>query len=164
MTSELEAGRHLTDQQVSLYLRDGYVVVKKHLSEKVVNGLIKSLKALEAKVPLKQSPFKSQVKGSAKPLIESAHQVVGFSAGPKAPIQQIGHNLHGLVPEFERLCYHDDVYAVARDLGVVKPAIVQSKVVCKPARHGWKVPIHSDEQYIYTDPLSGFGLWWALDR
>jgi phytanoyl-CoA hydroxylase len=34
----------------------------------------------------------------------------------------------------------------------------------KPKRSGVKVPLHSDQQYIFTNPSSGIAIWIALDQ
>jgi len=151
-------------QAVDHYKLHGYAIIKSHLSQETVDEIKKTVNHLESKVVCVPSPFKSQKKGSAKHLIQSAHQVVGFSAGPKKPIQQIGHNLHGMVDVISSLCYGDKVWSLCKALSIKDPRIVQSKFVLKPANHGWRVPAHTDEQFIFTRPLSGAGFWWALDR
>mmetsp|Transcript_9226 Transcript_9226/g.22665 ORF Transcript_9226/g.22665 Transcript_9226/m.22665 type:complete len:326 (-) Transcript_9226:122-1099(-) len=156
-------GRFLSTEQVQNYFADGYLVVPSFWDEKEVSGVLDTVRDLEQKVRRVPSPFKSQVANSAKDLIESAHQVVGFSAGSNSPVQQIGHNLHELVPSIRALCYSDTIWKLCVDLGIKNPMIVQSKFVMKPKQHGWRVPVHTDEQFIFTNPISGFGLWWALE-
>mmetsp|Transcript_29233 Transcript_29233/g.47482 ORF Transcript_29233/g.47482 Transcript_29233/m.47482 type:complete len:425 (+) Transcript_29233:50-1324(+) len=154
----------LSEEQIRAYQRDGFLVLKAFWGEAIIQELIQCIEELEKNVKRVKSPFKSQQKNSARDLIDSAHQVVGFGAGGKAPIQQIGHCLHRMVPSFRKHSYCDEIWKLCRALDVSNPQIVQSKVVLKPKAHGWRVPVHSDEQFIYTSPLSGFGLWWALDR
>jgi len=151
-------------QAVEHYELHGYAILRNHLSQETVEKIKHQISQLESKVVCVPSPFKSQKVGSAKHLVESAHQVVGFSSGPKKPIQQIGHNLHGMVGDIASLCYSDKVWSICKALSIDDPRIVQSKVVLKPANHGWRVPAHTDEQFIFTRPLSGAGLWWAVDR
>ena len=43
------------------------------------------------------------------------------------------------------------------------PTVVQTKAVLKPAKTGSRVPPHTDDQYIFTKPISGLALWIALD-
>mmetsp|Transcript_9454 Transcript_9454/g.13180 ORF Transcript_9454/g.13180 Transcript_9454/m.13180 type:complete len:337 (-) Transcript_9454:123-1133(-) len=155
--------KEISKQDVETYETQGYLLIRSFWSKEKAESLLASIQELESKVERVKSPFKSQKKNSARDLIESAHKVVGFSAGKKSPIQQIGHCLHRLVPEFEKASHSEEVWNLCKALGVRNPRIVQSKAVLKPKHHGWRVPVHSDEQFIYTNPLSGFGLWWALD-
>lgn len=146
------------------YLKHGFVVISGHLDPATVRGLLSCVASLESSVRAVKSPFKSQTKGSASELIESAHGVVGFGSGGGAPLQQIGHLLHGRVAAVRDVCRGAAVRSLCRALGLDSPRVVQSKFVLKPPRVGWRVPVHSDEQFIFTNPLSGFGLWWALDE
>lgn len=55
-----------------------------------------------------------------------------------------------------------DLHAIAKDLGVHKdPLVLQSMIICKQPCIGGKVPIHDDSTFLYTDPPTALGFWYA---
>jgi phytanoyl-CoA hydroxylase len=53
--------------------------------------------------------------------------------------------------------------AIARDLGFRDPRVLQSMVICKQPEIGGAVPPHQDSTFLYTDPPSAVGWWYALE-
>ncbi|KAI1178630.1 hypothetical protein F4777DRAFT_80215 [Nemania sp. FL0916] len=53
--------------------------------------------------------------------------------------------------------------AVARALGFRDPRCLQSMVICKQPEIGGAVPPHQDSVFLYTDPPSAVGFWYALE-
>lgn len=53
--------------------------------------------------------------------------------------------------------------AIARSLGFQDPRALQSMVICKQPRIGGAVPPHQDSTFLYTDPPSAVGFWYALE-
>lgn len=51
---------------------------------------------------------------------------------------------------------------MARSLGFVDPRVLQSMVICKQPSIGGAVPSHRDSEFLYTDPPSAVGWWYAL--
>ncbi|KAI0861643.1 phytanoyl-CoA dioxygenase [Xylaria cubensis] len=105
---------------------------------------------------------------------------------PKArAINKIGHYLHALSPPFASLLdptLNPDLQgagtsvgsvavghieshpaAVARALGFRDPRVLQSMVICKQPEIGGAVPPHQDSTFLYTDPPSAVGFWYALE-
>ncbi|KAK4168089.1 phytanoyl-CoA dioxygenase [Cladorrhinum sp. PSN259] len=92
-------------------------------------------------------------------------------------INKIGHYLHALSPPFAKLLGRDDETdprgfirdlkarpaEVARDLGFKDPRCLQSMVICKQPEIGAAVPPHQDSTFLYTDPPSAVGFWYALE-
>ncbi|KAK3493875.1 phytanoyl-CoA dioxygenase [Neurospora crassa] len=91
-------------------------------------------------------------------------------------INKIGHYLHGLNPAFASLLatspddergWVQDLKArpaaVARDLGFKDPRCLQSMVICKQPEIGGAVPPHQDSTFLYTNPPSAVGFWYALE-
>jgi phytanoyl-CoA hydroxylase len=52
---------------------------------------------------------------------------------------------------------------VVRRVGFDDPAIIQSMYIFKPPRIGGEVVCHQDSTYIYTEPESCVGFWFALE-
>lgn len=78
-------------------------------------------------------------------------------------LNKMGHAMHDLDPVFDRFSRTPELAALARRLGFCKPAIIQSMYIFKPPRIGGEVVSHQDSTYIYTEPESCVGFWFALE-
>lgn len=78
-------------------------------------------------------------------------------------VNKIGHALHDLMEVFEKYSYQKAMLAIAQDLGLRRPQIVQSQYIFKQAEIGAKVNPHTDSTFIYTQPTSCLGAWLALE-
>lgn len=82
---------------------------------------------------------------------------------PRTSLNKIGHALHDLDPVFERFSRAPDLARVARDLGVKKPLLLQSMYIFKHPGIGGEVGCHQDATFLYTEPSTVLGLWFALE-
>ena len=71
--------------------------------------------------------------------------------------------MHDLDPEFDRFSRTPELAAVAACLGFKDPVIIQSMYIFKPPRIGAEVVCHQDSTFIYTEPESCVGFWFALE-
>ena len=78
-------------------------------------------------------------------------------------INKIGHAQHDLDPVFEQFSYTDDLASVARDIGMADALALQSMYIFKQPGIGGEVACHQDGTFLYTDPLSVTGFWFALE-
>jgi phytanoyl-CoA hydroxylase len=78
-------------------------------------------------------------------------------------INKIGHNLHNLDKDFQRISYSPEVKAILKSLNYKRPVAVQSMYIFKQPSIGGEVSPHQDGTYLYTEPQSVTGLWWALE-
>lgn len=78
-------------------------------------------------------------------------------------INKIGHAMHDLDPTFRKHSRSEQVAEVLRDLGYRHPQPVQSMYILKAPFIGGEVVPHQDSTFIYTEPLTCVGLWWALE-
>jgi phytanoyl-CoA hydroxylase len=78
-------------------------------------------------------------------------------------LNKIGHAMHDLDPEFESFSYKPELAAITGALGFRDPAIIQSMYILKPPRIGGEVVCHQDSTYLYTEPESCVGFWFALE-
>jgi len=78
-------------------------------------------------------------------------------------LNKMGHAMHDLDPVFDRFSRSPELDQVAKGLGIVEPAIIQSMYLFKPPRIGAEVVCHQDSTYIYTEPESCIGFWFALE-
>jgi len=78
-------------------------------------------------------------------------------------LNKIGHALHDLEPIFDTFSRTPELAALVRDIGFEDPAIIQSMYIFKPPHIGGEVVCHQDSTYIYTEPESCVGFWFALE-
>jgi len=78
-------------------------------------------------------------------------------------LNKMGHAMHDLDSVFDRFSRSSRLAKVARSLGFEDPAIIQSMYIFKPPRIGGEVVCHQDSTYIYTEPESCIGFWFALE-
>lgn len=95
---------------------------------------------------------------------EDAFNEAGELAKPKEKaINKIGHYLHELNPAFKRASLSSRNAAIAKSLEFKDPRVLQSMVICKQPEIGGRVPPHQDSTFLYTDPPSAVGFWYALE-
>lgn len=106
--------------------------------------------------------FRTELMGSG-----DAFDSQGTLTVPKAQaINKIGHYLHALSSPFAALLSPSSTHspgAIARSLGFRDPRCLQSMLICKQAHIGAAVPPHQDSTFLYTDPPSAVGFWYALE-
>jgi len=78
-------------------------------------------------------------------------------------LNKIGHAMHDLDPVFDEFSRTPELAEIARRIGFDDPAIVQSMYIFKPPHIGGEVVCHQDSTYIYTEPESCVGFWFALE-
>ena len=77
-------------------------------------------------------------------------------------INKIGHALHDLDPRFDEFSRAPAVQGLVAQLGMNDPLVLQSMYIFKQPYIGGEVTVHQDATYLYTEPMSVVGLWWAL--
>jgi len=78
-------------------------------------------------------------------------------------LNKMGHAMHDLDPVFDRFSHGPELAEIAKRLGFSRPALIQSMYIFKPPRIGGEVVCHQDSTYIYTEPESCVGFWFALE-
>jgi phytanoyl-CoA hydroxylase len=78
-------------------------------------------------------------------------------------LNKIGHAMHDLDPVFDAFSRTAKLEAVVDSLGYENPVILQSMYILKPPRIGGEVYCHQDSTFLYTEPESCTGLWFALE-
>lgn len=78
-------------------------------------------------------------------------------------INKIGHALHDLDPRFEAFSRTPELAALAQELGMKQPLLLQSMYIFKQPHIGGEVNSHQDSTFLYTDPLTCLGFWFALE-
>ncbi len=78
-------------------------------------------------------------------------------------LNKMGHAMHDLDPVFDAFSHTQELAEIARRLRFEDPAIIQSMYIFKPPRIGGEVVCHQDSTYLYTEPESCVGFWFALE-
>ena len=78
-------------------------------------------------------------------------------------LNKLGHAMHDLDPVFDNFSRTPELAALVSDLGFVDPLLLQSMVIFKPPHIGGEVICHCDHSFLWTEPQTVAGLWFALD-
>jgi phytanoyl-CoA hydroxylase len=78
-------------------------------------------------------------------------------------INKIGHAMHDLDPVFERFSYTPELAGVAADIGLADALALQSMYIFKQPHIGGEVGCHQDATFLYTDPMTVTGFWFAIE-
>ena len=78
-------------------------------------------------------------------------------------LNKMGHAMHDLDPVFDAFSRTPELAALVESLGFEQPGIIQSMYIFKPPRIGGEVICHQDSTFIYTEPESCIGFWFALE-
>jgi len=78
-------------------------------------------------------------------------------------LNKLGHAMHDLDPVFDAFSRTPELAAVAADLGMREPLLLQSMYIFKQPRIGGEVVCHTDHTYLWTEPPSVAGFWFAID-
>ncbi|MES2430370.1 MAG: phytanoyl-CoA dioxygenase family protein [Bacteroidota bacterium] len=78
-------------------------------------------------------------------------------------LNKIGHGLHDLDEVFNSFTRSPQMKKLAADLQLNDYLIIQSMMIFKHAKIGGVVDIHQDSTFLYTEPDSCIGFWFALE-
>ena len=78
-------------------------------------------------------------------------------------LNKMGHAMHDLDPVFDAFSRTAKLAATVASLGYEDPVILQSMYIFKPPHIGGEVYCHQDSTFLYTEPESCTGFWFALE-
>jgi phytanoyl-CoA hydroxylase len=78
-------------------------------------------------------------------------------------LNKLGHAMHDLDPVFDSFSRTPELAAVASDIEMHEPLLLQSMYIFKQPRIGGEVACHTDHTYLWTEPRSVVGFWFAID-
>jgi phytanoyl-CoA hydroxylase len=94
---------------------------------------------------------------------EALHPDGRLAVDPARAVNKIGHALHDLDPVFDAVSRDPRLARLCHDLGLAAPLLLQSMYIFKQPRIGGEVVCHQDATFLYTEPPSVVGLWFALE-
>ena len=173
----------LSPEQLEAWERDGFLVLERFWDEETVSRLrrridkiVDELDVENAQAPKSVFSTKEQVRKADDYFLESGREIRFFWEekawseegvlinSARESINKIGHGLHDLDEEFEAVSYENRVGCICKQLGLEKPLVVQSMYIFKQAKVGGAVDAHQDGAFLYTEPQTCIGFWWALDN
>jgi phytanoyl-CoA hydroxylase len=78
-------------------------------------------------------------------------------------INKIGHALHDLDPVFNEFSRRPEIAQLVSDLSIPRPLLLQGMYIFKQPKIGGEVTCHQDSAFLYTEPQTIAGLWFALE-
>ncbi len=95
---------------------------------------------------------------------EGAFDAEGHLLVPLArAVNKLGHAMHDLDPVFDAFSRGPRLAAVAAAIGLIDPKLLQSMYIFKQPGIGGEVMCHQDSTYLYTEPDSVIGFWFAIE-
>jgi phytanoyl-CoA hydroxylase len=169
----------LTSEQILAYQRDGYLGVENFATPEECEALKQRAEELVADFDpqgvISIFTTKDQTRTSDEYFLESGDKIRFFfeedAFAPDGSLRQskehsinkIGHALHDLDPLFNRFSRKPELAAVAADLGFQQPLLMQSMYIFKQPNIGGEVTCHQDATFLYTEPMTVTGFWFALE-
>ncbi len=169
----------LTAQQLADYERDGFLRLEGFVSPPECRALKQRAEELVRgwEPPDVVSIFstREQTRTTDAYFLESGDKVCfffeeeAFAPGgellrsKEQAINKIGHALHDLDPVFDRFSRTPELAALIAELGVREPLLLQSMYIFKQPGIGGEVRCHQDSSFLYTEPPSAIGLWFAIE-
>ena len=171
----------LSTDQIDTFRRDGFLVLEEFVDPRSCRALRE--RALELALEVVPDPRTATIftadgeqrHGADAYFLDSGDKVRCFFEkdafdehgdlrGPAhLSLNKLGHAMHDLDPVFDAFSRTPELAAVAQAIGFVDPLLLQSMYIFKQPRIGGEVNSHTDHTFLWTEPRSCVGFWFAID-
>ncbi len=167
------------NERLEQFRKDGFLVLEGFNSEKECDSLIRRAEELTASFDYDGHPSvfqtSEQERTSDNYFLDSGDKISfffekdAFETEGKLKtdlfhsLNKIGHALHDLDPVFNAFSRSPQMKQLAADLGLTDSLMIQSMYIFKHAEIGGVVDVHQDSSFLYTEPASCVGFWFALE-
>jgi phytanoyl-CoA hydroxylase len=169
----------LSAEQLASYARDGFLVIKGFAGRQECARLRRRAEELvrdfDPQGVISIFSTREQTRASDDYFLDSGDKVRFFFEedaftpegalrySKEQSINKIGHALHDLDPVFDSFSRKPELAAICADLGYAEPLLLQSMYIFKQPNIGGEVTCHQDATFLYTEPPSVTGFWFALE-
>ena len=166
-------------KQLEKFRRDGFLVIEGLNSERECAALVERAAELTASFDYDGHPSvfqtSEQERTSDEYFLSSGDRISFFfekdAFGDDGRLKndlfhslnKIGHALHDIDPVFNDFSRSPQMKHLAAELELSEALIIQSMYIFKHARIGGVVDVHQDSSFLYTEPGSCVGFWFALE-
>ena len=161
------------------YKRDGVIVIEDFTPPSQCDSLrTRALELVEAHAPAASGTvFCTRDNRHARDayFVESANSIgVFFEEGAfdesgalcvplHRAVNKLGQAMHDLDPVFNTFSRGPRLHAIAEAIGLSAPQLLQSMYIFKQPGIGGEVVSHLDSAFLYTEPQSVVGFWFAIE-
>lgn len=169
----------LTAEQLAVYHRDGFLVIEGFVDPKECDKLRARASQLVDQFDPEGITYifttKDQSKSRDQYFLDSASTIRfffeegafledgSFRFSKERCINKFGHAMHDLDSVFDKFSRTGKLASLIADLGIDHPLLMQSMYIFKQPFIGGEVTCHQDGTFLFTEPDTTIGLWFALE-
>ena len=169
----------LDGRQRNRFDREGYLVLEDFVDPvqcaRLRTRALELVAELVPEGPVREQSTQGQLRDSDEYFLTSGEDVrvffeedaFGEDGELRRPLERsinkLGHAMHDLDPVFDRFSRTDELAGVTSDVGLADPLVLQSMYIFKQPEIGGEVAPHCDHTYLWTEPASVIGFWFAIE-